>query len=68
MATAVKYVEVAVPVAVAYNQWTQFEEFPKFMEGVKEVRQLDDQRLHWRAENRWEKRGVGCAHHRTATR
>jgi uncharacterized membrane protein len=35
---------------VAYNQWTQFEEFPRFMEGVKEVRQLDDKRLHWRAE------------------
>ncbi len=50
MATAVKYVDVAVPVSVAYNQWTQFEEFPRFMEGVKEVRQLDDQRLHWQAE------------------
>ncbi|MBJ7598320.1 MAG: cyclase [Candidatus Nephthysia bennettiae] len=34
----------------AYNQWTQFESFPQFMEGVKEVRQLDDKRLHWRAE------------------
>ncbi len=50
MATAMKWVDVAVPVSVAYNQWTQFEDFPKFMEGVKEVRQLDDQRLHWRAE------------------
>ena len=50
MATAIKYVDVAVPVSVAYNQWTQFEEFPRFMEGVKEVRQLDDQRLYWRAE------------------
>src|SRR5690606_2527003 len=43
-------IEVDVPVRVAYNQWTQFQEFPRFMEGVKEVRQLDDKRLHWRAE------------------
>lgn len=43
-------VDVEVPVNVAYNQWTQFEEFPMFMEGVKEVRQLDDQHLFWRAE------------------
>jgi uncharacterized membrane protein len=49
MANAVKYVEVAVPATVAYNQWTQFEEFPRFMEGVEQVRQLDDQHLHWRA-------------------
>jgi uncharacterized membrane protein len=40
-------IEVAVPVSVAYNQWTQFEEFPQFMDGVEEVRQLDDMRLHW---------------------
>ena len=38
---------VDVPVSRAYNQWTQFEEFPKFMNGVNEVRQLDDARLHW---------------------
>ena len=40
-------IEVAVPVSVAYNQWTQFEEFPQFMNGVEEVRQLDDMRLRW---------------------
>jgi len=40
-------IEVAVPVSTAYNQWTQFEEFPQFMQGVDEVRQLDDTRLHW---------------------
>ena len=39
--------EVDVPVSTAYNQWTQFEEFPRFMDGVEEVRQLDDTRLHW---------------------
>ena len=33
----------------AYNQWTQFEEFPKFMEGVEQVKQIDDKRLHWKA-------------------
>jgi uncharacterized membrane protein len=40
-------IEVAVPVSAAYNQWTQFEEFPRFMDGVEEVRQLGDTRLHW---------------------
>jgi uncharacterized membrane protein len=39
--------EVEVPVATAYNQWTQFEDFPRFMDGVDDVRQLDDTRLHW---------------------
>ncbi len=43
-------IQVDVPVATAYNQWTQFEDFPYFMGGVKEVRQLDDRRLHWVAE------------------
>jgi uncharacterized membrane protein len=45
-----KSVEVEAPVSTVYNQWTQFEEFPRFMKGVKEVRQLDDKRLHWKAE------------------
>jgi uncharacterized membrane protein len=40
-------IEVEVPVSTAYNQWTQFEEFPKFMDTVDEIRQLDDTRLHW---------------------
>jgi uncharacterized membrane protein len=43
-------IQVEVPVSTAYNQWTQFEDFPHFMGGVREVRQLDDQRLHWVAE------------------
>ena len=43
-------IEVNVPVRTAYNQWTQFEEFPQFMEGVEKVIQLDDKRLHWSAE------------------
>src|SRR5690606_6295516 len=41
VATITKSIDVAVPVRTAYNQWTQFEEFPRFMEGVEEVRQLD---------------------------
>jgi len=49
MATIEKLIDVEVPVRAAYNQWTQFEEFPRFMEGVLEVRQLDDHHLHWRA-------------------
>ena len=49
MSTIEQSIDVNVPVHTAYNQWTQFEEFPRFMEGVEEVRQLDDRRLHWRA-------------------
>jgi len=45
-----KSIQVDVPVTTAYNQWTQFEDFPYFMGGVKEVHQHDDQRLHWTAE------------------
>jgi uncharacterized membrane protein len=50
MAYIEKSVRVDKPVRVVYDQWTQFEEFPRFMEGVKEVRQLDERHLHWRAE------------------
>ena len=50
MSTIEQSVEVNVPLRTAYNQWTQFEEFPRFMEGVKEVRQTDATRMHWVAE------------------
>jgi len=50
MSGVTKSVDVAVPIRTAYNQWTQFEEFPRFMEGVQEVRQLDERTTHWRAE------------------
>jgi uncharacterized membrane protein len=50
MSVIEKSIEINVPVRTAYNQWTQFEEFPKFMEGVKHVKQLDDKHLHWKAE------------------
>jgi len=50
MSTIEKSIELNVPVHTAYNQWTQFEEFPRFMEGVKQVTQLDDTHLHWKAE------------------
>jgi len=43
-------IEVNVPVRTAYNQWTQFEEFPQFMDGVESVKQLDDTHLRWVAE------------------
>jgi uncharacterized membrane protein len=49
MASIEKSIKVDVPVRTAYNQWTQFEEFPQFMEGVEEVRQINDKRLHWKA-------------------
>ena len=45
-----KSMQVDVPLRTAYDQWTQFEEFPHFMGGVREVRQLDDRHLHWVAE------------------
>ncbi|ELS58143.1 SRPBCC family protein [Streptomyces viridochromogenes] len=47
MSTVKEAVEVEVPVRIAYNQWTQFEEFPNFMEGVEEVTQVDDRHNHW---------------------
>jgi uncharacterized membrane protein len=50
MSAVEKTIEINVPVRTAYNQWTQFEEFPRFMEGVKQVSQLDDKHLHWKAE------------------
>jgi uncharacterized membrane protein len=50
METIEQNIEVDAPLSTVYNQWTQFEDFPKFMEGVEEVRQLDDRRLHWKAE------------------
>jgi uncharacterized membrane protein len=43
-------IEVRVPVTTAYRQWSRFEEFPSFMQGVKEVRRLEEDRLFWRAE------------------
>ena len=49
-------IEVGVPVQQAYNQWTQFEEFPKFMDGIESVKQLDDGHVKWVAEVRGEKR------------
>ena len=56
MAMIEESIDVNVPVHTAYNQWTQFEEFPQFMEGVQEVRQLDDSHLHWVAEIGGQKR------------
>jgi uncharacterized membrane protein len=50
MAEVKESVEVNVPVSTAYNQWTQFEEFPNFMENVESVTQLDDTHLRWIAD------------------
>ena len=56
MATVQKSIDVKVPVHTAYNQWTQFEEFPRFMEGVVRLTKLhgsldwffdkDERRIH----------------------
>ena len=50
MSKIVESIDVDVPVRVAYDQWTQFEEFPRFMDGVKRVRQLNDTTIEWNAE------------------
>src|SRR3954453_17743093 len=50
MSTVEASTEVNAPIETVYNQWTQFEDFPRFMEGVKEVRQINDTELQWRAE------------------
>jgi len=49
MASVQEAIDIDVPVRTAYNQWTQFEEFPRFMEGVEQVTQLDDTHLEWTA-------------------
>ena len=48
MTTAEANIDIASDITTVYNQWTQFEDFPLFMEGVDEVTQLDDRHLHWR--------------------
>jgi len=50
MSTGQKAIDVKVPVRAAYDQWTQFEEFPRFMKGVTSVGQADDTHLHWKAD------------------
>jgi uncharacterized membrane protein len=50
MKSVEKTVEVEQDVTTVYNQWTQFESFPEFMQGVEQVQQLDDRRLHWTAD------------------
>ena len=56
MPTIEDTIEVQVPVQQAYNQWTQFEDFPKFMEGIESVQQLDETHVRWVAEIRGESR------------
>jgi uncharacterized membrane protein len=50
MSTIEESIDIDVPVRTAYDQWTQFEEFPQFMEGVESVKQVDDTHLHWVAD------------------
>jgi uncharacterized membrane protein len=47
MASVVDSIDVKVPVSTAYNQWTQFESFPQFMEGVERIEQTSDTMTHW---------------------
>ena len=48
--TVEQTIQVDVPIGTAYNQWTQFEDFPRFMKGIEEIRQVDDRTVHWVAE------------------
>lgn len=48
MVQIIETVDVAVPVRTAYDQWTQFESFPEFLDEVEDIRQVDDTHLHWR--------------------
>jgi uncharacterized membrane protein len=50
VSTIEQSIDIDVPVRTAYNQWTQFEEFPSFMEGVESITQVDDTHLKWVAE------------------
>jgi uncharacterized membrane protein len=50
MSMVIKSIEVDVPVSTAFQEWTRFEELPRFMRGVVAVKQLDDRHLHWRAQ------------------
>jgi uncharacterized membrane protein len=50
MGEATHSVDIDTDVRTAYNQWTQFEEFPRFMEGVEDVKQVDDTHLHWKVD------------------
>ena len=73
MAVVEKSIEIDVPVSTAYNQWTQFEEFPHFMEGVERVRQLAPDRLQWVADvggrvKEWDARIVDQTPDRKSTR
>jgi uncharacterized membrane protein len=56
MKTIEESIEIEVPVSTAYNQWTQFESFPRFMDGIERVEQKDDKHLRWTAEIGGDKR------------
>jgi uncharacterized membrane protein len=49
MSTVEQSIDLDVPVRTAYDRWTRFEDFPSFMKGIEEVRQIDDTHLHWKA-------------------
>ena len=63
-----KSVLVSVPVSTAYNQWTQFEDFPQFMAGVESVKQLSDDRLEWIADIAGVRRQWQAALHRSVAK
>ena len=66
MANIERSIDVDVPVRAAYDQWTQFEEFPSFMEGVEEIRQIDDTHTHWRTKIAGREKEFDADDHRAA--
>jgi len=48
MAQVIEAIDVDVPVSTSYNQWTQFEEFPRFLTFIEDIKQLDDTHVHWK--------------------
>ncbi len=52
MAQIIETIDVDVPVRTAYNQWTQFESFPEFLDEVESITQIDDTHTHWKVRGR----------------
>ena len=65
--TIEKSIDIYVPLRTVFNQWTKFEDYPKFMEGVREVKRFDGNRLHWRCDRRTGD-GMGFGDHRADPR
>ncbi len=68
MVQIIETIDVDVPVRTAYDQWTQFESFPNFLDEVESITQLDETHTHWKVKVGGAERGVRCGDHRAAPR